>query len=142
MNQLTDEQEYSENPNLKYTCPQCGGKWKAREDAELCHGLKVCTRESDCQATSHYGNCKSMPSTPVYHQEDVDRAATAMRDKCVADLDQQRNRMLHLYQQIFTMKSTGDPQHPLQACIDYDAKVAFEEALESLTLDQVKPGEM
>lgn len=45
---------------LKYTCPRCGGRWRALQDAEACHGIKICTKQRDCKAKSHYGSCKSM----------------------------------------------------------------------------------
>lgn len=48
--------------HLKFTCPQCGGQWKIKEDAKLCHGMEPCTKGADCMAISHFGDCKSMPS--------------------------------------------------------------------------------
>jgi len=55
--------EASLNDRLKYTCPRCQGRWKALEDARACHGMEPCTKEADCAASSHFGDCKSMPAT-------------------------------------------------------------------------------
>jgi hypothetical protein len=47
---------------LRFTCTQCGGRWKVKQDAKLCHGTEPCTKETNCAAISHFGNCKSIPS--------------------------------------------------------------------------------
>lgn len=49
--------------HLKFICPRCSGRWKAKEDAKNCHGMEPCTKEPDCVAISHFGDCESMPST-------------------------------------------------------------------------------
>jgi hypothetical protein len=51
---------------LKFTCPSCGGRWKVKVDAMLCHGVEPCTKEADCAAASHFGDCKSMPSSEAH----------------------------------------------------------------------------
>lgn len=40
------------------------------------------------------------------------------------------SNLKRLYERIFTVRSTGDPKHPVQGCIDDDAKAEFEAALE------------
>jgi hypothetical protein len=37
-----------------------------------------------------------------------------------------------LYDRIFTIRSTGDREHPVRGIVDYDAKAAFDSALERL----------
>lgn len=68
--------------HLKFICPRCSGRWKAREDAKNCHGMEPCTKGADCAAISHFGDCKSMPS--------ADHAASAAREfasKLLKDID-------------------------------------------------------
>lgn len=45
---------------LPFRCPRCGGRWRAKRDAEDCCGAMLCDRGADCTARSHYGDCKSM----------------------------------------------------------------------------------
>jgi len=65
---MTEEVE----TRLKFICPRCGGRWKKKEDARACHGIEPCTKEADCAALSHFGDCKSMTAT---HYATTDRQA-------------------------------------------------------------------
>lgn len=44
----------------------------------------ICTRESDCTASSHFSNCASMPSSPTYTQAQVDSLLTTVRKEARA----------------------------------------------------------
>ena len=46
---------------LRFTCRDCGGRWCLKEDAEACCQTTRCNRKTDCSASSHYGDCRSMP---------------------------------------------------------------------------------
>jgi hypothetical protein len=87
------------NRRLKFTCPSCGGNWRA-EDAKNCHGVEPCTRAVDCAAISHWGYCKShfpptaAPPVETRHNhrwvgrgEYGDTASGYMCADCGVDLD-------------------------------------------------------
>lgn len=88
------------------------------------------------EASGNLSHCALCEDPNFIYRDCALGAATAMRSACVEKVDERRRWLIALYQRIFTMRATGDPKHPLQAVIDYDARAEFEQELESLTLQE------
>lgn len=65
------------------------------------------------------------------YEDRVDLAIAALAQARKEGAQQKAKDLRVLYERIFVVRSTGDRKHPVQGVIDYDAKAAFDAALES-----------
>jgi hypothetical protein len=118
-------QESDFDHRVKFTCPRCNGRWKAVEDARACHGMEPCTRQPDCEAISHWGDCKSMPST--------DPIARAKRDLAV--------KVLAAIDSVSHTKEHGEHRDPWALKLAVELKVRELFTAEGINIEQASGGE-